>query len=273
MAIISPLGNNAVMNIVAVAATTSTEWWLNPWLIGVGSAIISGLVVNFISRLIWSRRDNSDLRQKIDAANNEVIYALRPSVAEGSMPSKEILASLISATARKYSLKSENLMTVNEFADGLIKEVMDSNFISHEQKIKYASEVIVIKESKKEEPSTPATTIRLGTSDPLYIYRKRLFDRSTLLLSIAAALITFVAAALTALESGSSKLSIFSQVDDSLAPILGAALILPAVLGLYGVSVFIKKMPPTNSGVLDFMIDLLPFGGRRTKKDKKKRND
>src|SRR6478752_1387093 len=104
------------MEIIFAQATQNMEWWSNPWIVGIGTAIISGVVVNLISRALWSRRDNSELRQKIDSANNEIIYALRPSVAEGAMPSKEILMALINATARKYSLKTQNLMTVSEFA-------------------------------------------------------------------------------------------------------------------------------------------------------------
>lgn len=96
--------------------------WSNPWIVGVGTAVISGLAVNLISRTLWSRKEDSEYRQKIDAANSEVIYALRPSVAEASMPSREIVESLARAAARKYSLKRESLLSLEEYADSLIKK-------------------------------------------------------------------------------------------------------------------------------------------------------
>jgi hypothetical protein len=164
--------------------------WSNPWFVGIGTAVLSGLAVNYISRTLWSRRDDSEYGQKIDAANNEVLYALRPSVAEASMPTKAIIESLVRATARKYVLKHESLMPLEDIADALIKEVMDSSFISHEQKVKYCTEIEAIKQTNR--TITVEDGASLGGADPFYAYRRKQRDEVATILSVSAAAMALV---------------------------------------------------------------------------------
>jgi hypothetical protein len=102
----------------------------NPWIIGVGGGILSGLFVAWVTRLIFSKRDNKEYLQKLRAANQEVIYAIKPGISEGVIPTPEIVNHLISATSRRYEVDSDLMYTVNDIASELIKEVMDSSFIS-----------------------------------------------------------------------------------------------------------------------------------------------
>ena len=58
------------------------ELFNNPWFVGIGGGILSGLIVAYISRLIFSRRDNREYAQKVSQANHEVLYAVRPGISE-----------------------------------------------------------------------------------------------------------------------------------------------------------------------------------------------
>jgi len=195
--------------------------WTNPWLVGIGTALISGLAVNFISRSLWSRREDGEYRQKVDAANSEVLYALRPSVAEASMPSKEIIESLAKATARKYALKRQSLMTLDEYADGMIKEVMDSSFISHSQKVKYCNEITTIKSMSKRATQTS----RLGSADPYYAYRQRVRIQATYILSISTALMVMV----TVFTATSVLKGVSPTIIQRTLPLVAIAAIVPVV--------------------------------------------
>lgn len=187
--------------------------WSHPWIVGIGAALISGLLVNLISKKFGINSDKH-YREKIDIANNEILYALRPSIAEGAMPSQQIIESLAKATARKYALKSENLMSPDDFADSLVKEVMDSNFLSHEKKIEYSTEVLKLKTPQA--ISTTTTTarmganekesVRFGSSDPYYVYRQKLLTQMTLTLSGTIALVTLTATVFTLEQKSSSSL-------------------------------------------------------------------
>lgn len=196
---LTPIANFAAFN------------WSNPWLVGIGTAVVSGLIVNFASRIVWNRKDDKELRQKIDSANHEVIYSLRPSLAEGLMPSSEIIDSLMKATARKYALEKTNLLTLDEFADELIKDVMDSSFISHQQKVSYCLEISKIKTSSGASSRIKVATVdseklmRYGTTDPYYVYRKNLRQQAIYALSILAALMSLASAFIVQDSSSISK--------------------------------------------------------------------
>lgn len=220
------------------------QWWLNPWVLAIVPSIISGVLVNLISRSLWSRRDNKELRQKIDQANSEVLYALRPSVAEGSMPSNEILDALINGTARKYYLEPGNLMKVSEFADELVKEVMDSTFLSHEQKIKYASEVIGLNRTATPQYKSALsdTTSRLGTADPYYVYRHKLMERSVQMLTVATVLVTLMGAVLSTVGPDSSVIDRVIFGDERLAPVFLAASAVPFAMAIYIVLLRLKRL-------------------------------
>jgi uncharacterized integral membrane protein len=122
----------------------------NPWIVGIIPAIISGLIVNFLSRLISSTRDKRKARKKIVDANNEVMSSLRLSLAEDALLSNEILDSLVHATANKHGLAEELMMSSELFSDTLIKEVLDSNFLSQAQKVDYSKRII-----RRLKPKTP----------------------------------------------------------------------------------------------------------------------
>jgi hypothetical protein len=102
----------------------------NPWIIGIGGGVLSGIFVAIVTRLIFSKRDSREYLQKLRAANQEVIYAIKPGISEGVIPSSDVVIHLISATSRRYDVDRELMYSVNEIASELIKEVMDSSFIS-----------------------------------------------------------------------------------------------------------------------------------------------
>ena len=120
----------------------------NPWFVGIGGGVLSGLIVAYISRVIFSRRDNREYAQKISQANHEVLYAVRPGILEGIITNNEILKSLISATARKYSVDADDMHGLDAVSSELIKEIMDSSFISAEAKKEFCEKLTTIKEEE-----------------------------------------------------------------------------------------------------------------------------
>ena len=118
----------------------------NPWLVGIGGGVLSGLIVAYISRVIFSRRDNREYAQKISQANHEVLYAVRPGISEGIIPNNGVLKNLISATARKYGVDESDMHDLNSVSSELVKEVMDSSFISAQAKQEFCEKLAGIKE-------------------------------------------------------------------------------------------------------------------------------
>lgn len=118
------------------------EWLNDPWVIGIGGGILSGLIVTGVSRWIFSGRDHKEHLSKVSSANREVVYAIRQGIPEDRVPTREIVEALISSTARKYGLPTSDLNQPQDVASDLVKEVMDSSFISAEKKDQYCSALL-----------------------------------------------------------------------------------------------------------------------------------
>ncbi|MFM2482183.1 hypothetical protein [Celerinatantimonas sp. YJH-8] len=125
------------------------EFLSNPWVVGIGGGVLSGLLVTFITRYLFSKRERREYLQKVATANNEIIYAIRPAISEKVMPSDHMLEALFSATAIKYSVDESDLYSKAGLANELMKEVMDNSFLSSQQKVEFCELLSTLKEVKK----------------------------------------------------------------------------------------------------------------------------
>lgn len=123
----------------------------NAWVVGIGGGILSGLIVAIITRKIFSKRDNREYLQKVQSANQEVLYAIRPGISEGVIPNSEIVLHLVEATARKYSVEVESMHGISSIASELIKEVMDSSFISAQTKQDFCEKLSALSPNERNE--------------------------------------------------------------------------------------------------------------------------
>lgn len=117
------------------------SWAKNGWFVGVGSSLLAGVVVSLVSWLLLTKRRRHDFLQLVMLANQEVMSAIRPGIAEGHIPGGNVLQAMANATARKYGVERRDLFTTAELADELVKEVMDSSFLSSAQKADYCSKL------------------------------------------------------------------------------------------------------------------------------------
>ena len=120
------------------------EIFNNAWVVGIGGGILSGLIVTVISRSLFSRKQDRERLQRISQANNEIIYAIRPGISESIIPNTDTIKKLSEATSRKYGLRADELHTVNEISSELVKEVMDSSFLSASSKQEFCEKLAAI---------------------------------------------------------------------------------------------------------------------------------
>ncbi|CAA0121228.1 Uncharacterised protein [BD1-7 clade bacterium] len=162
----------------------------NAWVIGIGGGVLSGLLVTLITRYIFSKKDDKEYVQKLAAVNKEVVYALRPGISEGHIPDEEVLSSLINASARKYKVSRDDVFRPKQIAEELIKEIMDSSFISSDTKKNYCETLAhLIKEKEREEEASDSEAAekierKISESD----YRERLVTRMSAILGLTAAM-------------------------------------------------------------------------------------
>lgn len=113
----------------------------NPWVVGIGGGIVSGIIVYFITSWLYKRKDNSKYLEQISRANLDIIQALKPYVAERGLPEKEIVDAIIVSTARKYKVKSDELYSIRIICEELIREIVENAYVSSEKKQEYAKQL------------------------------------------------------------------------------------------------------------------------------------
>lgn len=174
------------------------EIFNNAWVVGIGGGIFSGLIVTLITRYIFSKKDDKEYSQKVSVVNKEVVYALRPGISEGHIPDNEVLSSLINATARKYKVERSDAYQAKQIAEELIKEIMDSSFISSETKKKYCETLAHLVNAER-----PETTPLESRNERVAIeseFRKRQNERMSAVLGTTAAMGTMLVALSTVFD-------------------------------------------------------------------------
>ena len=159
----------------------------SPWFIGIIGSILAGLLVTFITRYFFSRNDNREYMQKVVTANHEMLYAIRPGISEGVIPTEDVLNSLISATALKYSVDADDLYSATTFVEVLVKEVMDSSFLAASTKADFCQKLAQLRPTLKPAQSTAEITKTLST---LSNYRHRMITMMSWVMGVMVAIMT-----------------------------------------------------------------------------------
>jgi hypothetical protein len=173
----------------------------NPWVIG----ILGGLIVTAMSRYLFSKRDNKEYRQKIVTANQEILYAIRPGVSEGKLASLEVFKSLVAATSSKYNVEEYDLYKPRDIANHLIKEVMDSSFISVELKHQYCDALASLKEKDVQLQPIDNGEKREEQKSDLSEYRQKLISMLSVMLGVITAIMTIFVVFIDKYKDGFDK--------------------------------------------------------------------
>lgn len=121
----------------------------NPWITGIGGGIVSSLIVFFVTKYLFSKKENREYVQKIRTANNEILYSIRPLIIEKKLPSVEILSAIRISIAKKYGIKQEDLYNDFSLSNDLITEIMGNSFLSSEQKLEFCDLLNQMKSKQK----------------------------------------------------------------------------------------------------------------------------
>ncbi|TSJ39078.1 hypothetical protein [Fluviicola chungangensis] len=179
------------------------EFLTNSWTIGIGGGVISGLIVFLITNKIFTRREDKEYTQKIEMANKELLYCIRPLIVGQNLPSQDLIDSVIFSTARKYGVEINDLYENDELAEDLTKEILDTPFLNSESKLKYCELTSKLKELDiVEEPDDQKREV-------IYIEKSRPITKE--FFSITLAIMTTFTVALVAFMTSKFDLSILDK--------------------------------------------------------------
>lgn len=186
----------------------------NGWVIGIGGGVLSGLIVAWLTRTLFSKKDLRELAVNISSANREVLYAIRPEISENSLPTVEIIESLRNATARKYKIEPERLHGITEIVEELIKEIMDSSFISSSAKKSYCESLKTLTPKKTSELEA------LSENREVFVARIEYKERMTSLLSLTLGTIAALATMMSLIRSTFESSSFLGKITESIFPMI-----------------------------------------------------
>lgn len=119
----------------------------NTWVVGISTGIISGLLVFYLTNWIMKKKGKEEYFKQVGLANQDVIVALKPYIAERGLPEMEIFQSLILSTARNYSVEVHDMYTISIFCEELIREIISDVYVSSEKKKEYTDSLITYKKN------------------------------------------------------------------------------------------------------------------------------
>lgn len=197
-----------------MGGTTVASLLTNGWVVGIGGGVLSGLIVAWLTRVLFSKRDQRELAMKVHSANQEILYAIRPEISEQSLPSIQVIDALRSATARKYHIDRDRLHDVPHIVEDLIKEIMDSSFVSSAAKREYCEDLkLLIAETASEKSQE--------REDPeIHVARVEYKEKMVTLLSMTLGTIAALATMVSFLSSRLKDSSLFGKLTEPLLPML-----------------------------------------------------
>ncbi|HLK73174.1 MAG TPA: hypothetical protein VKU77_05955 [Streptosporangiaceae bacterium] len=126
-------------------SAVATSWYDNAWIIGIVTGVASGAILALATPVFLSRRRAREIALKQERAAEDVLAALRPSVATGHFPSAEVVQAIVNASTYNRKLEPKYAVSASDLIDVLTAEVMASSFVSPEQRNDVANSLLSIK--------------------------------------------------------------------------------------------------------------------------------
>lgn len=113
----------------------------NNWI----TSIITGVLVTFAFEFSKRLKEKKDYKLQISLANTEVFNILESCVPEEHLPDPNVVFSFYDSAAKKYKVEIEHMDTLYMIIDDLIKKVMESNFLSYDEKTAHCARLLKLK--------------------------------------------------------------------------------------------------------------------------------
>ena|SRR5690554_1510054 len=139
----------------------------NPWLVRIGGGLICGIIAYLVSSLVVAKKEKKYYLRKLYSANQEILQTVRPMIAKEDLFDIHLFNSIISSTANKYNVDREDLYNIHSLIDDIITDIMQSSFLTMEQKDQYCKNLMDLKTKRsKKDVSEPEkqVIIRDGVS-------------------------------------------------------------------------------------------------------------
>ncbi len=150
------------------------EFFQNAWVVGITTGIISGVLVFFLTKWIMDRRGKVEYFKQVSNANNSVISALKPYIADKGLPNIYIFESIIASTSRKFGINQKDMYSVSIYCEELINEIISDVYVSNEKKNEYTNALAEYKKKIEERKLEIDINSIITTRNSLGLYGERI---------------------------------------------------------------------------------------------------
>lgn len=138
---------------VGLASGQPSPWYDNGWIIGIATGLASGALLAVVTPLFLRRRKARDLAMRRERAADDVLSALRPSVATGYLPAASTVEAIARASAYKRGLDPKLAVPILTIIDILISEIMATAFLGPELRLSESKQLLVLRAELDDHPS------------------------------------------------------------------------------------------------------------------------
>ena len=131
--------------LASLAAAQASSWYDNGWIIGIATGLASGALLALITPLFLRKRKARDLAVRRERAADDVLSALRPSVASGYLPSASVVDAIARASAYERRLDPKLAVSTLTLLDVLVNEIMVSAFLDPEARLSKAKQLLELR--------------------------------------------------------------------------------------------------------------------------------
>src|ERR1700733_16283707 len=144
---------NRMGEVISVVHKSTGPWYDNPWVIGLATGVGSGIILAIITPLLLQRRKAREISIRRERSAEDILSALRPSVATGNFPSASIVEAIRRASAFNRGLKVKQTVPAADLLDVLTNEIMASPFVGPEARIATANKLLSLRSELGQEPA------------------------------------------------------------------------------------------------------------------------
>lgn len=132
-------------SLASLAVGQASAWYHNGWIIGIIAALASGVLIAAVTPLLLRRRKASDLAFSRERAADDLLTALRLSVAAGTLPPAPVVQATARACAYRRGLDPRHAVSTLTLLDVLVSEIMRSAFLDSEARSSLAKSVLSLR--------------------------------------------------------------------------------------------------------------------------------
>ena len=97
------------------------------------------MLVFFLTKWIIDKRGKVEYFKQVHNADQNVINALKPYIADNGLPEIEIFEALIASVARSFCIDRKDMFSIGTYCEELIREIISDVYVSNDKKQEYTN--------------------------------------------------------------------------------------------------------------------------------------